>query len=173
MNEKVFQNKCFSVLIFERLRVEEPCVFLTQNQIYADVYVEIDDNVLSGEIKEELFKFENAKLRKPFSFQKDIASKDICIDEALKKRLFKAYGDKEVWKFQLDALRKVLNSPQWTFPSRLIKEFQEEPIVDDDHSERIEYCKLPQMELHNIPSEFKNITEHFKSLRKKYVAKQF
>lgn len=36
------------VLIFERLRVEEPQVFLKKNQIYADVYIKICDQVLAG-----------------------------------------------------------------------------------------------------------------------------
>lgn len=36
------------MLIFERLRVEEPQEFLTKSQIYADVYVKIEDEILAG-----------------------------------------------------------------------------------------------------------------------------
>lgn len=131
--------------------------------------MKISDNVLSGELT--TCKTSKKKIKNTFFF-KDIASKDISIDEAIEKKMFRAYGDKEVWTFQFDALRKILNSPQWTILSRHKHEIEEVANVDDDNNESIDYGDLPQMDLSNIPTEFKQITEQFISLRKKYIAKK-
>lgn len=38
----------FKVLLFERLRVDEPEIFLAKKKIYADVLIKINDKVLYG-----------------------------------------------------------------------------------------------------------------------------
>lgn len=48
INQRNPTNEFFSVLIFERLRVDEPPQFLSKKQIYADVYIQISDDVLAG-----------------------------------------------------------------------------------------------------------------------------
>lgn len=47
--DKQFLKQIFSsVLLFERLRVDEPKTFLRRQRIYADVLIKISDKVLAG-----------------------------------------------------------------------------------------------------------------------------
>lgn len=136
------------VLLFERLRIDEPPEFLQKNQMYADVLVEIDDEVLI-----------------------DVASKDISIDDAVKRKLFRVYGDAEIWKRQLEALRKILPSEQFT-PRLKQSEVDEDKEIEFNFDDGTDFGNLPQADLSNIPEEFKALTEHFASLREKYSSKK-
>jgi len=86
------------VLAFERLLFIEPTEYIST--IYADVYIRIRDEILL-----------------------QIALKEISLDEAINQKLFKIYGDKEVWDIQLKALREILPNEHFTKPV--------EPIVED------------------------------------------
>lgn len=90
------------VLAFERLLFIEPTEFIST--IYADVYIRIRDEILL-----------------------QIALKEISLDEAINQKLFKIYGDKEVWDIQLKALREILPNEHFTKP---IPE-PVEPTVED------------------------------------------
>lgn len=46
----ILKIKFLAVLVFERLRVDEPEKRLVNNQIYADVYIKINDEVLIGKL---------------------------------------------------------------------------------------------------------------------------
>lgn len=93
------------VLAFERLLFIEPTEFIST--IYADVYIRIRDEILL-----------------------QIALKEISIDEAINQKLFKIYGDKEVWDIQLKALREILPNEHFTAPiPEPVNEIQ--PIVED------------------------------------------
>lgn len=136
-------------MLFERLRVDEPPKFLDKNHIYADVLIKICDEVLI-----------------------DIASKEISIDDAISKRLFRVYGDAEIWKRQLNALRIIL--PGENFTPRLkeaeaIQGKEEAEMYLDDWTD---FSNLPQTDLSNIPEEFKALVDHFASLRNKYSTKK-
>ena len=150
-------NCLVSVLILERGQVIEPQTLLKKNQIYADVFIEIHDQVLAGRKSRNEFE-------KSLKFMKftDIASKDICIYEAIEKKMFSVYGDDEIWKLQLAALKKVL--PTLSFKTREERLKKKEKI----YVPATNYRNLPITDLSDVPSEFKMIADHFESLRKKY-----
>lgn len=80
--------------------------------------------------------------------------------------MFTAYGDKEIWQLQLDALRKIL--PKENFSRRPQVEINE---ATGDNEEWTDYSNLPQMDLSSVPKEFKFLTDHFEALRDKYSIK--
>lgn len=174
----------FIVLLFERLRVEEPDTFLEGTRIYADVLVEIDDEVLI-----------------------DIATKVISIDDAINQKLFRVRGSRDLWRLQLEALRELL--PYQHFKTRALqleeradaeviaRQLAEELEAEEKRKEREEQalakvralrCRRARADaeykfyewsrqfmpegrpsnLNNVPVEFKAITDHFKSILKKY-----
>lgn len=45
---KILLTIIISVLMFERLRVDEPKKFLLRPQVFADIYIRIDDELLIG-----------------------------------------------------------------------------------------------------------------------------
>lgn len=71
--------------MIERCEVLEPIHFLSESQIFADTYIKIEDRILY-----------------------EVAVKLRSIDDALAHIEF--YGDEEIWRYQLDALRKILPS---------------------------------------------------------------
>lgn len=133
--------------MFERLRVDEPEKFLQKNQIYADVWIRIDDEVLV-----------------------DIASKEISLEDAIDQKMFRVYGEREIWKRQLEALKKIL--PNENFTPR-----PKEPEVEAENDEasgvedRIDFGNLPRMDLSDVPEEFKALTDHLAGLSLKYPTK--
>lgn len=76
--------------------------------------------------------------------------------------MFCVYGDDEIWKQQLTALKNVL--PNLSFKTR--KERLKKKEKNDGPS--VNYSNLPQTDLSDIPNEFRQIVDHFESLRKKY-----
>lgn len=75
--------------MIERCKVFEPKQFLRESrQIFADVYIKIEDKILY-----------------------QVAVKEISIEDALKTIEF--YGDDEIWQHQLDALRNILPNEQF------------------------------------------------------------
>lgn len=102
----------------------------------------------------------------------DIASKEISLNEAIEGKMFNVYGDVEIWKNQLEALKKIL--PNMTFPTRKEKLKEVEKIENlKVREEWTDYSNLPQMDLSDVPKEFESLRVHFESLRKKYnVTKQ-
>lgn len=141
---KINSKAKFSVLLFERLRVDEPENFLRNKQIYADVFVKIDDEVLV-----------------------DIASKEISLEDAINQKMFRVYGDREIWKRQLEALKKIL--PNENFTPR-----PKEPEVASENDEAagvedsIDFGNLPRMDLSDVPKEFKALSDHLAGLSLKY-----
>ena len=132
--------------------MDEPTTHLKRNKIYADVLIKITDELLI-----------------------DIASKEISLDDAIAEKMFKVYGDREIWKLQLNALRDILPSEEFApRPKKIIKikESENEDDDDDDSIDRIDYGSLPHMDLSNVPEEFKTLTEHFAGLRDKYNTKR-
>lgn len=101
----------------------------------------------------------------------DIASKEISIDDAIENKLFKVYGDGEIWKLQLDALKRIL--PGENFLPQKMPEPEPEPEEEEEADstlveDRIDFANLPETDLSDVPIEFKAITDHFISLRYKY-----
>lgn len=132
-----------AVLLFERLRVDEPTTFLEGKDVYADVIVKIKDEVLY-----------------------DIATKKISLEEAIDQNLFKVLGDKEIWNLQLKALKKI-------FPNEHFQLITPPPTPDADSEvfdDWVDYGSLPKMNLDDVPEEFKMLTDHFTGLRDKYNA---
>lgn len=131
------------VLLFERLRVDEPTKYLEVKDVYADVIVKISDEVLF-----------------------DIATKKIPLQDALDQKLFKIFGDKEIWNLQLKALERIL--PDEHFKPRPIASQPSTP--EETFDDWIDYGSLPKMDLADVPEEFKRLTDHFTGLRDKYNA---
>lgn len=88
--------------------------------------------------------------------------------------MFRVYGDGEIWKLQLDALRRIL--PKQNFQPQKMPEPEPEPDPEPEEDpdatleadDRIDFANLPEMDFSDVPIEFKSITDHFISLRKKY-----
>jgi hypothetical protein len=103
----------------------------------------------------------------------DIASKEVSLDDAIDQKLFKVYGDMEVWNLQLKALKAILPNEQ--FDPRRSEDVEPDPPVVESPlvvSEFVDYGNFPEMDLSNIPPEFKFIVDHFKTLRSKYSMKR-
>lgn len=84
--------------------------------------------------------------------------------------MFTAYGDKEIWQLQLDALRKIL--PNENFSRRPQLEITEATSDNEEKTEEwTDYGNLPRMDLSSVPKEFKFLADHFEALREKYSIK--
>lgn len=155
-------------MLFERLQVDEPEIFLEKNKIYADVLVQITDKVLAGKVVEMIHQ------RFALKVLSDIAAKKISIDDAIINKLFKVYGDAEIWKLQLDALKEIL--PGEHFEPRKAEnpkvEETDEEVPELMINEWTDYSNLPQTDLSDIDAEFKLLTDHFAALRHKYSTKK-
>lgn len=131
-------------MLFERLRVDEPTKNLEGSDVYADVLVKIKDEVLF-----------------------DIALKNITLQDATDQKMFKVYGDREIWNLQLNALRRIL--PSEHFRPRPISPPAPTPEADNETFEDWVDCgSLPKMDFADVPDEFKMITDHLTGLRDKY-----
>lgn len=135
-----YNFKFLTVLAFERLKVIEPTEFI--KQIYADVYIRVKD--------ETLYK---------------IAIKELSLDDALNQKLVKVYGDKEIWQFQLRALREILPREQFTVYKKPddTKEIIEDIKVERENDE--EWHK--RTDLSTIPPQFKFLADALTELHKR------
>ncbi|CRL02994.1 CLUMA_CG016259, isoform A [Clunio marinus] len=130
------------VLVFERLLVVEPEIFITKDRIYADVYIKINDEVLI-----------------------DIASKKISLDDALNEKMFQVFGDAEIWDLQLKTLKNIL--PNENFSPRPEEQPNDEPKdeataeVDEDY---VDFENLPQIDFSDVPKEFQFIVDQIIAL---------
>lgn len=118
-----------AVLMIERCKVLEPKQFLRDSQIFADVYIKIEDRILY-----------------------QVGVKEISVDHALKEIEF--YGDDEIWKYQLDALREILKSEQFEVKT---KKKSQENIVE---------CTPTNDEVSKVSVEFKFLTDALMKLNK-------
>ncbi|KAL7049287.1 hypothetical protein ACKWTF_003653 [Chironomus riparius] len=138
------------VLLFERLLFIEPTEFITA--IYADVYIRIRDEILL-----------------------QIALKEISLDEALSQKLFKIYGDTEIWDLQLKALREILPNEHFTAPAprnvdeiQIVEENVEhviEPQVDDEEEEKKE--SVPPLPKRPASPQLKFLADAFAKIMQK------
>jgi hypothetical protein len=84
------------------------------------------------------------------------------------------YGDAEIWKIQLEALRRIL--PDLVFLSK--KDRMKKLNAYEENQNPTEYSSFgqqlcpPQMDLSDVPEEFKMLCDHFASYREKYVVKE-
>jgi hypothetical protein len=86
--------------------------------------------------------------------------------------MFKVFGDEEIWKIQLMTLKKILPNLTISCKKEMPKEVETETETDlDNEDNTIDFGSLPQMDLSDIPDEFKEISQHFEALRRKYVFK--
>lgn len=110
-------------------------------------------------------------LLKSFSLT-DIATKEISIDDAINEKLFKVYGDAEIWQLQLKALKEIL--PDEQFEPVIIDEptLVPEEVPDFMIEEWTDYSNLPQTDLTDVDESFKMLTDHFAALRNKYSTKK-
>lgn len=135
-------------MLFERLQFIEPTEFITT--IYADVYIRIRDEILL-----------------------QIALKEITLEDAIIQKLFKIYGDKEIWDLQLKALREILPNEHFTDPApRPVDEIQivEENIdLEDDEETKEEENKDVVLPLPNRPPspQLKFISDVFAKIMQK------
>lgn len=120
-----------------------------------------------------------------FSFSyTDIATKTISIEDAISEKMFKVFGDAEIWKLQLTALEELLSDEHFE-PKRKKQpevevvdtcDLKEEENVDPKDKafgeDWIDYGNLPEMDLSDVGPEFKVLTDHFIALRSKYVTKK-
>ena len=101
--------------------------------------------------------------------------------------MFKVYGDAEIWKLQLTALRELLNNEHFEpkikkleldevqldeITSKLAAEATDEPTEKAFDENWIDFGNLPQMDLSDVGPEFKVLTDHFIALRSKYTTKK-
>lgn len=114
--------------MIERCEVFEPQQILRGSQIFADVYIKIEDKILHK-----------------------VAVKEISIDDALKTIEF--YGDDEIWKHQLNALRNILPNEHF--------EVKREKKIDENAIEVV-----PTKEVSKIPDEFQFLADAFMRLNK-------
>ncbi|CAO1311504.1 unnamed protein product [Diamesa tonsa] len=73
------------IVNFENLTVTEPVVEILPDDVYADVLVLVND--------EDLI---------------DIACREISVEDALLKKILRVFGDKEIGKYLIDALKNCL-----------------------------------------------------------------
>lgn len=126
--------------------MDEPATNLQGRDVYADVLVKIKDEVLF-----------------------DIAAKKISLQDAIDQKMFKVYGDREIWNLQLKALRRIL--PSEHFRPRPVSPPPPTPDANDEvFKDWVDYGSLPKMDLADVPEEFKMITDHLTGLRDKYNA---
>lgn len=128
-------------MAFERLTVIEPTEII--KRIYADVYVRIHDRVLY-----------------------QIAIKDISIDDAISKKMFRIRGDREIWNLQLKALKTILPNEEFTKPNSKEDEPKEDEIdSSDDDSDNEEWNR--KTDINTIPPQLKFIAVALIELCKK------
>lgn len=105
----------------------------------------------------------------------DIAAKQISLEDAITAKLFKVYGDAEIWKLQLNALKEIL--PNECFAPRRrrfsIEDYKNDAATSEEVSAEgvTDYSNLPRMDLSSVPKEFTYLTEHFAALSHKYPSK--
>lgn len=118
----------------------------------------------------------------------------IPLDDAIDQKMFKVFGDREIWNLQLTALRKLLEEEH--FEPKKIREppadeeqedldttltqadcdLMEKEAVEPENDlskafkeDLIDYGNLPQMDMSDVQMpEFQSLTEHFESLRRKF-----
>lgn len=124
------------VLLTERLKVMEPQKNLKKSEIFADVYIKVKDKTLY-----------------------QLAVKEISLDDALND--IKFYGDEEIWRYNIQALRKILPNEHFEVKKEIKKD--EEVVIDKESivDERKPDKKLPQVTeelkfLNDAYNKFKN-----------------
>lgn len=114
----------------------EPQKNLKKSEIFADVYIKVKDKTLY-----------------------QLAVKEISLDDALND--IKFYGDEEIWRYNIQALRKILPNEHFEVKKEIKKD--EEVVIDKESivDERKPDKKLPQVTeelkfLNDAYNKFKN-----------------
>jgi hypothetical protein len=97
----------------------------------------------------------------------DIGSKEISLDEAIEKKMFSVFGDREIFNLQLDSLKILL--PKLKFKSKSERLAMQSEKCTDTANESVDYGNLPSLDVSDVPSEFKSLVDHFEDLRQKYA----
>lgn len=124
------------VLMTERLKVMEPEQNLKKSQIFADVYIKVKDKTLY-----------------------QVAVKEISLDDALND--IKFYGDEEIWRYNIQALRKILPNEHFEVKNEMIKD--EETVVIEKES--IAEEKKPEKKLRIVTEELKFLNDAYNKFK--------